>query len=137
METILSAGTQRTAGILLLTIVAIAWGGTYLLRVARGRMPVTDFQRTFHRAGHAHAGVLVILSLVSLLYVDAGGVAAPWSDIASSAIPMSAILIPGGFFFSSLGKGATSANRLVILIYLGVLSLAAGVVSLGIGLLTR
>lgn len=137
METMLAASTHRTAGILLLSIATIEWGGLYLLRVTRGRVPVTDFQRSFHRAGHAHAGVLVILSLVSLLYVDVGGVAAPWSQVAASAIPASALLIPGGFFFSSLGRGVTSANRWVVLIHLGVVSLAVGVVSLGIGLLVH
>lgn len=135
MDGILSADTQRTAGILLLSIVAIEWGGTYLLRVARGRMAVTDFQRTFHRAGHAHAGVLVVLALIALLYVDVAAIGAPWSRIASAAIPMSALMIPAGFFLSSLGKGVTSANRLVVLIHAGAAVLAAGVASLGIGLL--
>jgi hypothetical protein len=41
----------------------------------RSPKPATDFQQTFARAGHAHAGVLVILvnRLVYLVY--AGGVA--------------------------------------------------------------
>ncbi len=29
---------------------------------------ISEFQRTFFRAGHAHAGVLLLMSLLSLLY---------------------------------------------------------------------
>ncbi len=43
--------------------------------------------------------------------------------------------MPAGFFFSSVGRGATKPNRSVVLLYLGAASLAIGVVSLGIGLL--
>jgi len=50
--------------VLLLTIVAIEYGGWFMLRVVRGRQPATPFQQAFFRAGHAHAGVLVILALV-------------------------------------------------------------------------
>jgi len=60
----LSHGSATTAGILLLAIVAVEYGGTFVLRAVRGKVPLTAFQRTFSRAGHAHAGVLVILSLV-------------------------------------------------------------------------
>jgi hypothetical protein len=34
-----------------------------MLRIVRGRETVTGFQHAFARAGHAHAGVLVSLSL--------------------------------------------------------------------------
>ena len=47
-----------------------------------------------------------------------------------------AILFPAGFFGSSAGRGATQPNRLIALLYLGVVALTAGVLALGIGLLT-
>src|SRR5881227_1640989 len=68
---LLSSNSRSTAGVLLLTIVAIEYGGWFMLRVVRGRQPATPFQQAFFRAGHAHAGVLVILSLVCMIYVDA------------------------------------------------------------------
>ena len=59
--------TRSTAGVLLLTILFIEYGGWFMLRVVRGRQPTTAFQKAFFRAGHAHAGVLVTLALVCLL----------------------------------------------------------------------
>ena len=58
----LSSDTRTTAGVLLLTIVAVELGGLTMLRIVRGRQPATEFQKSFARAGHAHAGVLVIFA---------------------------------------------------------------------------
>lgn len=57
----LSSNTRTTAGVILLTIVAIEYGGWFMLRVVRRSQPATAFQQAFFRAGHAHAGVLVTL----------------------------------------------------------------------------
>ena len=52
-------------------MVAIESGGAFLLRVVAGKEQATDFQKSFYRAGHAHAGVLVTLGLVCLLLAEA------------------------------------------------------------------
>jgi hypothetical protein len=70
-ELTLSSDSRTTAGILLLTLVAVEFGGLVVLRVVRGRQPATPFQRSFARAGHAHAGVLVTLALVGQILADA------------------------------------------------------------------
>lgn len=131
----LSADARSTAGVLLLTIVAIEYGGFYLLRIARGREALTQFQESFARAGHGHAGVLVILALVCQVLADAADSGGLLGLLARNAIPLAAVLVPAGFFLSSTGRGVTQPNRLVGLVYAGMASLAAGVVSLGIGLL--
>ena len=69
----LSSDSRTTAGVLLLTIVAVEFGGLTVLRIVRGRQPATEFQKSFARAGHAHAGVLVVLALLALIYADAAG----------------------------------------------------------------
>ena len=40
-------------------------------QVVTGQVPLTEFQQDLARAGHAHAGVLVTVALVGLLYADA------------------------------------------------------------------
>jgi hypothetical protein len=132
---VLSDAAARVAGVLLLSVVAIEWGGTFMLRVVRGRVPLTDFQRSFARAGHAHAGVLVILALVCVLYADAAGQGGLWGWLSRSGVAFAAILMPAGFFFSSMGRGREGPNRLVWLVYAGAVLLAVGVTSLGVGLL--
>lgn len=132
----LSASSRTTAGILLLTIVFIEYGGTYILKIVRGRENLTEFQTAFARAGHGHAGVLVILALVCQILVDAAAMDGVLEFTARNGITLAAVLMPAGFFFSSAGRGATEPNRLVVLLYAGTVLLALGVASLGFGLLT-
>ena len=133
---LLSADARTTAGILLLTIVFVEYGGTYLLRVVRGRHPLTEFQRSFARAGHAHAGVLVSLALVCQILADSTDLTGALAAVARSGVPLAAILMPAGFFFSSMGREVDRPNRFIVLLWAGVVSLAAGVVTLGFGLLS-
>lgn len=132
----LSAATTGTAGILLLTVVFVEYGGTFMFRLLKGQGGFTDFQRSSFRAGHAHAGVLVMLSLVALLYADAVELNGIGRFGGRSAIPLAAILMPAGFFFSAMGPDRTTPNRFRYLIYLGAASLALGVITLGITLLS-
>jgi hypothetical protein len=133
----LSPSTLSTAGVLLLTIVAVESGGVYMLRLLRGGRGATSFQITFSRAGHAHAEVLVILSLVVLLYADAAALTGIAGSLSRQAVPLAAILMPAGFFFAAAGRDRTSPNRSIWLVYAGAASLAAGVIALGLGLLLR
>ncbi|MFF5209231.1 hypothetical protein [Streptosporangium sp. NPDC000396] len=132
----LSDPSRIIAGLILISIVTIEFGGTFLLRIVSGAIPMTDFQKSFARAGHAHAGVLVTLSLVGLILADATGLAGLTGWVARLGVPVAAILISAGFFLSSLGKDVTRPNGLIALLWAGVVSLAAGVLALGIGLLT-
>jgi hypothetical protein len=120
----------------LLSIVAVESGGLYMLRIVRRQMPATGFQISFFRAGHAHAGVLVVFALVCQLYADAIGLGQPLATIARSGVPLAAILMPAGFFFSAVGAGRTEPNGFIWLVYAGAISLALGVLALGIGVLT-
>jgi hypothetical protein len=123
------------AGILLLSLVTVETGGLYLLRLWRSAGRATPFQMGFARAGHAHAGVLLILALTGLLYADAVHLTGPWGWVSRVAVPVAALLMPAGFFFSSLGEGRTSPNGFIALVYTGGAVLAVGLASLGVGLL--
>jgi hypothetical protein len=92
-------------------------------------------RQNFFRAGHAHAGVIVILSLICELLADAAVLPAPLLWFVRVGVPLAAILISAGFFFSMLPPTATQAGGAVTLIYAGALVLAIAVVSLGVGLL--
>lgn len=133
---ILSDASLRLAGILLLSIVTIEFGGTFMLRVVQGQQPTTDLQKSFFRAGHAHAGMFVTLGLVIQPFVDATSLSGGFEWLARTGVPAAALLVPGGFFLSVAYRDAAKPNRLFWLLYAGVAMLALGVVTLGIGLLT-
>jgi hypothetical protein len=132
----LSEASRIIAGAILLTIVTIQFGGWFMTKIVRGDVPMTDFQKSFARAGHGHAGVLVILSLVGLLYVDSTNLDGFWLWVGRLGIPVAAIVMSAGFFASSAGKDRTKPNQFIWVLYVGALSLAAGVLTLGIGLIT-
>jgi len=125
-------------GIILITVPTIQYGGYFLLtslmEKGSGYMD-NPLRQNFFRAGHAHAGVIVILSLICQMLADAAVLPIPMLGFVRIGVPLSAILISAGFFFSVLPPTAAQASGAVSLIYAGALILAIGVVILGIGLL--
>jgi hypothetical protein len=126
------------SGIILLTVPSIQYGGYFLLTSlmdkTSGYMD-NPLRQNFFRAGHAHAGVIVILSLVCQVLADAALLPPSLLWAARIAVPLAAILIPAGFFFSMLSPTATQPSGAVGLIYAGAVILAAGVLLLGVGLI--
>jgi hypothetical protein len=125
-------------GVILLTVPSIQYGGYFLLTSLRDRTShymENALRQNFFRAGHAHAGVIVILALICQLLADGAALPASLLWMARIGIPLAAILIPLGFFLSMPSPAATQPNQLVSLIYAGAVSLAVSVVVLGIGLL--
>jgi Ni,Fe-hydrogenase I cytochrome b subunit len=92
-------------------------------------------RQNFFRAGHAHAGVIVILSLLAQIFVDAAVLPESIKWMIRIGVPASAILISAGFFFSMLSAAAQTPGRAVYLIYMGALILAVSVITSGVGLL--
>lgn len=131
----MSDTTRILAGILLLSLVTVETGGIYLVKLAQGAAPATPFQTSFARAGHAHAGVLLILSLTGMLYADAAHLTGLWGWLSRIGVPTAALVMPAGFFVSSIGQGRNSPNAFITLVYAGAVLLAASLTSLGIGLL--
>jgi hypothetical protein len=125
---------QIVAGVVLLTVIGIAYGGTFMLRVVRGRVPANGLQQSFFRAGHAHAGVLVILGLVVMLLTELNQVSRPWSSL-SYLVLFAAIFMPAGFFLSVIGRDPARPNALVALLWLGAACLGVGLLSAGVGLI--
>jgi hypothetical protein len=131
--------SRRLAGILLILLPTVAWGGITLLGALIGDPAYMEnpLRQDLWRAGHAHAGVWLILALVALRYVDEASLGEGWKWVARSAIPIGAILAPAGFFLSVADPAATEPNALIYLVYAGGAFLVLGVLVLGIGLVRR
>jgi hypothetical protein len=134
----LSYTTKLMCGITLISIPTIEYGGYFLLGILTARYPnlaLTQFQQAFFRAGHAHAGVLVILSLICQILVDHAALTPGWQWAVRIGVIAAALLVSGGFFGSAVGAGLNQPNRLIIVLYIGIIVLAFSVVTLGIGLI--
>jgi hypothetical protein len=94
-------------------------------------------RQNLFRAGHAHAGVLLILSLVILKYVDD----AAWSErikqLIRVGILVTAILLPLAFFLSVISPDATKPNSMSYLAYAGFGILILTLLTLAIGLVKK
>src|ERR1700747_2223037 len=122
------------SGIILITVPTIQYGGYFLLTSLMnknsGHMD-NPLRQNFFRAGHAHAGVIVILSLICEMLADAAGLPIPLLWYVRIGMPLAAILISAGFFVSVVPPATTEASGAVGLIYLGALVLATAVLLLG------
>ncbi|MET9713203.1 hypothetical protein ACFW3Z_03200 [Nocardiopsis alba] len=130
----MSAPVLLVAGIVLLTVVGIAYGGSFLLRVVNGGFPANDLQRSYFRAGHAHAGVLVILGLVVAILTDQPTVPG-WGASLGLLVLLAAVLMPAGFFLSVVGRDPVRPNGLRLLIGAGAVSLVVGLIGSGVALI--
>jgi hypothetical protein len=133
----MSSLSKLLCGLILLTVPSIQYGGYYLLTLLAGQtsQELTDYQRSMFRAGHAHAGVLVILALVGQLLLDAVRLPLWLTWVARLGFPLAAILVSGGFFAAAIGRGVTQPTPWIAVLYVGAALLAVAVVLTGIGLL--
>jgi hypothetical protein len=120
----------------ILSLVTVEYGGWALLSFITGREGLAEWQKGFFRAGHAHAGVLLVLSLVYLLYLPraefSNGV-----EWAAGGVLLAGVLAQSGGFFLHLGigePGRPSAGTK--LTRAGAFLLAAALVALAVGLIT-
>jgi hypothetical protein len=135
---VMSDQSLRIAGILLVVYPTVVLGGASLLWhwiTARTAYYDHPLRRSMWRAGHAHAGVLLLLSLVALLLVDHAELADGWKQVVRTSFPTAALLLPIAYFLSIVRPDAERPNRLVNLAYVGGVILTIGMVTLGIGLL--
>ena len=107
----LSMESRRVAGVLLVVFPTVLYGGVSLVMFLSdphsGYMD-NPLRQNLFRAGHAHAGVLLVLSLIALRYVDEAHL---------------------------LSAGAKETNGFIYLAYAGAIILAVGLLALGVGLL--
>ncbi|OBB90049.1 hypothetical protein A5782_17015 [Mycobacterium sp. 852002-40037_SCH5390672] len=124
-----------TLGATIISIVTIASGGVFLLRVVTGGHEANGLQKSFFRAGHAHAGVLVILGLLLSVLGNAVGADPAWANSGAIAVLLAAIMMPAGFFLSVLGRNPARPNRMIASVWLGATLLVAGVLTCGVATL--
>lgn len=133
----MSVESRRLAGVLMILLPTVLFGGVSILRMLIGdpAYAANALRQDLWRAGHAHAGVLLLLSLLALRYVDEARLGDGAKRFVRHAFPGAALLLPLAFFLSVLTPDATAPNALINLAYVGAVLLAAGLLTLGVGLI--
>ena len=131
--------SRLLAGILLIVLPSVMIGGVSILSLLIGDPTYMEnpLRQDLWRAGHAHAGVWLILALVALRYVDEANLSNFMKWLVRGAMPIAAILVPAAFFLSVHSPDATTPNGLISLAYVGAVLLAVSVLVLGVGLVRR
>lgn len=134
----LSRAARTMTGLTVLLVPTIMYGGIFLLGVlthgAAGlhtSATPNDTQWALMRAGHAHAGILIVLSLVIQILLDSAVLADALKWLARLAAPLAAICVSGGFF------GLANSSDFRWLLYTGGGLLILTLLLTGIGLLRR
>jgi hypothetical protein len=135
----LSREARLVAGVTLLTVPTIMYGGATLLGtltkgaagISPGNLALDQTQWALFRAGHAHAGVWVVLSLVIQVLLDSAALSRKLKWLARVAAPLAAVAISGGFF------GLAYNPNFEWLLYFGAACLVVVVLLTGAGLLRR
>jgi hypothetical protein len=119
----------------ILSLVTVEYGGWALLSFISGREGLADWQKRFFRAGHAHAGVLLVLALVYLLYLPRADFSNRFEWIAGCVL-IAGVLAQSGGFFLHLGVGQDSTPSAgTKLTRVGAVLIGAGLVALAVGLI--
>jgi hypothetical protein len=123
--------------IVVLSLVTVEYGGWALLGFLTGRGTLGAFREQFFRAGHAHAGVLLVLSLAYFLYLGRVGYPDGVQWLAGSVL-LTGVLAQSGGFFVHLGLGRSGRGSPgTALTKAGALLIAAALIILAIGLITH
>ncbi len=135
----MSPQSRLVAGILLILVPTVEIGGASILSllISEPSYSQNDLRQDLWRAGHAHAGVWLVLSLVALRYVDEATLPEGMKWLVRLAFPAAALLMPLAFFLSVLSPEATEPNAMIYLAYVAGIVLAVGLLVLGVGLIRR
>ena len=121
----------------MIIVPTVGIGGASILSllIADPTYAQNDLRQDLWRAGHAHAGLWLVLSLIALRYVDEATLSERMKRVVRVAFPAAAILMPLAFFLSVLSPAATEPNAMIYLAYVAGVVLAVGLLVLGVGLI--
>jgi hypothetical protein len=125
----------RWAGGIWLILVSAMFGGVSLLRILIDGDLLDEWQVDQFRAGHAHAGVLLILALAYVVFLERTRWSATRRKVALMVLMAGGIAQSGGFFLHMLVGEPETFSAGIALTLVGAVLLASAVTSLGVSLI--
>jgi hypothetical protein len=113
-----------------IALPTVMYGGYALMQLFSKADALTEFRRTWFRAGHAHAGVLLVMSLVFYSYLEKTTLSLTVKHIACAIFVAGVLAQSGGFFIHmvrgrqdkpSVGMSVTSLGAVLLTGAIGVL----------------
>jgi hypothetical protein len=113
-----------------IALPTVMYGGYSLLRLINQGDHLTPFQATWFRAGHAHAGVLLLMSLLYFLFLDQTALGPAAKQVGSVTMFVGILAQSGGFFLHmlvgkpnepSIGAFVTACGAVLLVTAVGIL----------------
>jgi len=117
-----------------IALPTVMFGGFSLLRLLNRGNVLTPFQVTWFRAGHAHAGVLLLMSLLYYIYLSTTTLSPAVKHGACAALFVGILLQSGGFFVHMLLGQPNEPSVGTTVTFTGAALLAVAVIVLIYGL---
>jgi hypothetical protein len=118
-----------------IALPTVMYGGYALLSMLT-RNGISEFQQTYFRAGHAHAGVLLLMALLYHQFMDQTNLSMALKVAGATAVLVGILAQSGGFFLHmylgspgepSLGTALTTLGAIILA--LAVLLLVYGLIA--------
>src|SRR3712207_7108264 len=109
-ESRMSPQSRLVAGLVLIIVPTVEIGGASILSllIADPTYTQNDLRQDLWRAGHAHAGVWLVLSLVALRYADEATLSEGMRWVVRVAFPVAAAPLALAFLLSALSPDRKS-----------------------------
>jgi hypothetical protein len=120
--------------IALVSLPTVMFGGYSLLRLMSVKK-LTPFQETYFRAGHAHAGVLLVLALVSLVLLSGTDLSTGVRWLFCLLLLVGILAQSGGMFVHAFTGRAGVWSRGNTLTVAGAVLLAISLIILAVGII--
>jgi len=113
-----------------IALPTVMYGGYSLLRLINQGDSLTPFQATWFRAGHAHAGVLLLMSLLYFLFLDQTALGPTAKQVGCIGMFVGILAQSGGFFVHmivgrandpSIGTTLTTVGAVLLVAAIGIL----------------
>jgi hypothetical protein len=120
--------------IALISLPTVMFGGVSMLRLS-ALQKLTPFQHNYFKAGHAHAGVLLVLALVSLNILGGTDLGTGVRWLVCVLLLVGVLAHSGGMFVHAFFGQAGQWSRGNTLTVSGGLCLAVAILTLAIGVI--
>jgi hypothetical protein len=119
-----------------IALPTVMYGGYSLLRLINRDNALTPFQVGWFRAGHAHAGVLILMSLLYYTFLDKTALSPVVKHTACATLLVGILAQSGGFFVHMIAGQPNHASIGTTVTEVGAVLLVCAVAVLVYGLIT-